>query len=168
MVRENKIDIDAKKILVTWPAIGYDSDDKDVREFYSKADGTVTSRNSVWYKKKLTDIFAMAMLLGKKDGLTEPYLKNGEGDGRKPSIDSVYFADSPKYVWLMMAIALEETNFDLTILDQTPESGRKIVDICEKYANHGIHELINIEKESKSAGSFLGYERKLRDLLNGS
>ena len=166
MSQQRKIDLDTKKILVTWPAIGYDSDSKEVREFYSKAEGKVTDRNSIFYKKKLTDIFALSLLLGKHIGLTEDYLKNGEGDGRKASINSEYFADEQKYVWLMIVIALEETNYDLTILDQTPESGRRIVSICEKYANHGIHKLIQIENESAAAGSFLGYEKILRDLLN--
>ena len=160
--RAKKIDSDTKKVLVDWPAIGYDSSDQEVAEFYSKAEGTVKERNSIFYKKKLTDIFIYAMVLGKHAGLKEPYLEKGKG--RKDSINSEYFADEPRYVWMMNAIALEETNGDLDIL--LPENARQIVDICEAYANHGIHQLIEIEKTSAGASGFRGYEDMISELLN--
>ena len=88
--RAKKIDLDVKALLAHWPAIGYDSADDEVADFYSKMEGAVSSgsgtgagRFSFFAKKKLTDVFIFAMLLGRKDGPKEgkeDYLKNGKGN----------------------------------------------------------------------------------------
>ena len=178
--RAKKIDLDVKALLAHWPAIGYDSADDEVADFYSKMEGAVSSgsgtgagRFSFFAKKKLTDVFIFAMLLGKIDGPKEgkeDYLKNGKG--RKSTINAVYFADNAKYVWMMIAVALEDTynedpgNSDAIIGLMKKENAGKIIEICEKYANHGIHALIQMQKDSAGSEGFLGYEKKLSELLD--
>ena len=79
------------------------------------------------------------MLLGKIDGPKEgkeDYLNNGKG--RKSTINAVYFADNAKYVWMMIAVALEDTynedpeNSDAIIELMKKENAGKIIEICEK------------------------------------
>ena len=49
----------------------------------------------------------------------EDYLKNGKG--RKSTINAVYFADNAKYVWMMIAVALEDT------YNEDPENSDAII-----------------------------------------
>ena len=161
--REKQYDLDVKGMLAHWPAIGYDSSVDKVLAFYNNNDGEKASRHSFFYKKKLTDIFIFSMLLGKKEGAKEDYKDNGKG--RKSTIDALRFADNPNYVWMMLAVAIEEIskkepNRDLTEI-VNPENAKEVIDICEKYANHGIHELIEINSKE----GFLGYEELFEKLL---
>ena len=161
-----KINLDVKEMLVHWPAVGYDAheNNSEVRDFYAKMEGVVSDKFGFFAKKKLTDIFIFAMLLGKHEGLTEDYIENKKG--RKSSINAIYFADNPNYVWMMIAVALDHVSKNDPKRDVTelvlPENSKEIVEICEKYANHGIHELIRMHKEE----GVLGYENKLRELVD--
>ena len=162
--KEKQIDIDVKGMLAHWPSIGYDTlgGKGKVLAFYNKVDGEKIDRASFFYKKKLTDIFIFSMLLGKKEGLKEPYT---DTKSRRGSIDALRFADNPNYVWMMLAVAIDEISKkdpkrDLTEI-LNPENAKEVIDICEAYANHGIHELI----EMNSKEGFLGYENKFEELL---
>ena len=73
---------------------------------------------------------------------------------------------------MMIAVALEDTynedpeNSDAIIELMKKENAGKIIEICEKYANHGIHTLIEMQKDSAGSEGFLGYEKKLSELLD--
>ena len=163
---ERQIELDVRGMLASWPSVGYDSDVPDVAAFYAKADGQTQNPNSFFYGKKLTDIFIFSMLLGKKEGVTEDYVNKGKG--RKSTIDGLRFADNPNYIWMMLSIAIDEISEKEPERDLTeivnPENAREVIDICEKYANHGIHELIEINSKE----GFLGYEKLFETLLEKS
>lgn len=158
----SKIDISARRISADWPKVGYD---KRHTDFYNKDYGTTKTADSMFFGKKLADIFIYAMALGKKSGL--PGLDYESKSDRKESIDYEYIAINPSYMWMMITIAIEEAekNGDevLKIFENPKE---RIIDVCERYANRGIKELIDIDSEARSEDPLIGYERKFRELIN--
>ena len=164
---------DTKRILLGWPPkIAYDGNINEVVEFYSKASGQTQERTSFFKGGKLTDIFIYAMCLGKHAGLYNDYeIMDGKKD-RRATIDVEYFANKPEYVWMMIATAFDHAknveNMDNNQLLKLFDNPSKIVDICEKYANYGIHELIKINNEVGVGDPYRGYDEKLSELLNES
>jgi len=156
---KQKIDLSAKLIVAGWPSVGYDGEDDKVRNFYAKVSGTVKSRTSMFAQKKLADIFIFAMTLGKNAGLTNPYKKKSD---RRDTINIEYIASQPEYLWMMIAIALQETKGDLTIFQEP----RRIIDICEKYANYGISLLMEMNDRATTSDPYIGYEEKFEEILN--
>ena len=168
---ENRIDVrDVSKFLATFGAgykVAYDGAREDVAEFYNKISGQKGKRGSFFEGKKLTDIFIYAMCIGKFEFDQLDFQKNKEGqlDIRR-NIDLEYFSNQPEYVWMMVAVALDETkdkdgNPTMDIFKEP----KKITDICEKYANGGIGELIRIASDVGSDDLFRGYVKKLRELI---
>ncbi len=155
---KKKIDLSAKRIVAGWPSVGYDGENERVREFYAKASGTVKSRTSMFAQKKLADIFIFAMALGKNAGITKDYDKKSD---RKDTINMDYIANQPEYLWMMIAIAIEESDGNLEIF----QDSRKIIDICERYANYGIELLMEMEGRASTSDPYVGYEEKFDDLL---
>ena len=154
-----KIDISARKIAAGWPKVGYNGENDEVRDFYVRAAGKIKDRTSMFEHKKLADIFIFAMALGKKEGIRKPYPKKSD---RRDTIDMEYIAVQPEYLWMMIAVAIEESNGDLEIFQDPRE---KIINVCEEYANYGIELLIDMEKQASTSEPFLGYERKFEELL---
>ena len=168
---ENRIDVrDVSKFLATFGAgykVAYDGARDDVLDFYNKISGQKAKRGSFFEGKKLTDIFIYAMCLGKFEVGQLDFQKNKEGklDIRR-NIDLEYFSNQPEYVWMMVAVALDETKDK----DGKPtmdifKEPKKITDICEKYANGGIGELIRIADDYSSDDMFRGYAKKIRELI---
>ena len=156
---QKKIDISAKKIVAGWPKVGYDGKNNKIQEFYSKTSGQTKSRTSLFSHKKLADIFIFAMTLGKHEGIKKPYSKKSD---RKDSIDMEYIASQPEYIWMMIAVAIDESNGDLEIF-QDPKT--KIIDVCEEYANYGIELLMNMESKASVSDPYFGYEEEFDKLL---
>ena len=156
---KKKIDISAKKIVAGWPKVGYDGENDAIREFYSRASGKTKDRTSIFASKKLADIFIFAMTLGKNENIRIPYAKKSD---RKDSIDFEYIVTNPEYLWMMLAIAIEESNGDLEIFHD-PQT--RIINVCEEYANYGIQLLMAMEKKASGKDPHLGYEEKLDSLL---
>ena len=154
-----KVDISARKFTAGWPKVGYDGENDAIKNFYAKYSGKTKDRTSFFASKKLADIFIFAMTLGKKEGIKKPYEKKSD---RKESIDFEYIAQQPEYVWMMIAIAIEESNGDLEIF-RDPQT--KIIKVCEEYANYGIELLINMEDQNKTSDPYAGYEKKFDELL---
>jgi|APSaa5957512535_1039671.scaffolds.fasta_scaffold03848_5 hypothetical protein len=154
----NKVDLSAKKIVAGWPNVGYDAENDAIREFYAKSSGTVKSRTSMFAGKKLADIFIFAMTLGKNAGIKKEYDKKSD---RKDSINMEYIANQPEYLWMMIAIAMEESQGDLKLFQEP----RKIINICEQYANYGIELLMEMEGQASTSDPFSGYEEKFTELL---
>lgn len=168
---EKRIDVrDVSKFLATFGAgykIGYDGARDDVAIFYNKIVGEKIKRGSFFEGKKLTDIFIYAMCLGKAEFGTLEFQKNNEGklDIRR-NIDLIYFNNQPEYVWMMVAVALDETkDADGRPTMDIFKEPRKIIEICEKYANGGISELIRMSEDVTSEDLFRGYLLKLRQLI---
>ena len=168
---ENRIDFrDVSKFLATFGVgykVAYDGARDDVAEFYNKISGQKGTRGSFFEGKKLTDIFIYSMCLGKFEFGQLEFQKNKEGKlNIRRNIDLEYFSNQPEYVWMMVAIALDETRDK----DGKPtmdifKEPKKITDICEKYANGGIGELIRIASDVGSDDLFRGYVKKLRELI---
>jgi len=154
-----KIDISAKKIVAGWPKVGYDGSNSKVLSFYTKTSRKIKTRTSMFEHKRLVDIFIFAMTLGKNAGIKKPYAKKS---ARRETLDMEYFATQPEHLWMMIAIAIEESNGDLTIFQYPKE---KIIDVCEQYANYGIDLLMDMEEDASTSEPFLGYERKFEELL---
>ena len=157
---KERVDITAKKIVAGWPKVGYDMENDAVRNFYSKYDGETKKRKSFFASKRLVDIFIFAMTLGKNAGIRKPYAN--KKDRRGGSIDIEYIATNPEYLWMMFAIAIEESNGALEIFHD-PQT--RIIDICEEYANYGINLLITMENDGTANDPDLGYENKINSLL---
>lgn len=166
-----RIDVrDIRRFLATFGEIkvAYDGVRKDVRAFYDKVEGQKNVRGGFFEGKKLTDIFIYAMCLGKYHNESLPYeiddvTKKIE---RRATIDLEYFANQPEYVWMMVAVALEETkdskgNPTMDIFKEP----KKIIEICEGYANGGIGDLIKMAENVSVDDQFRGYAIKLRELI---
>ena len=151
---------DSKRWLLGWPsAVSYDKSDFDVAKFYSQAGGvTQPSSQSLFSKKKLTDIFMFSMALGKASKLSQDFKSSQD---KSMTIDIEFFASQPHYIWMMIATALEETDGDMEIFEH-PE---KIVNICEKYANYGIKLLMDLDGDADGSRPYKGFEDKFEDLL---
>ena len=160
IISKKKIALSAKKIVAGWPSVGYDGENERVREFYAKASGTVKSRTSMFAQKKLADIFIFAIALGKNAGIKKDYAKKTD---RKDTINIEYIASQPEHLWMMISIAIEESNGDLEIFR---EPRAKIIDVCEQYANYGIELLMNMEGRASTSDPYIGYEEKFDELLN--
>ena len=156
---KTKIDISAKKIVAGWPKVGYNGANLEILNFYSREIGKTKDRHSLFAHKKLADIFIFSMTLGKKAGIKTPYEKKTD---RKDSIDIEYIANQPEYLWMMIAVAIEESKGDLEIF-QDPKT--KIIDVCEEYANYGIGLLIDMDRRASASDPYLGYEEKFAELL---
>ena len=155
-----KIDISARKFTAGWPKVGYNGENDAIRNFYSKYSGKTKDRTSLFAFKKLVDIFIFAMTLGKKANIRKSYERKSD---RRESIDFEYIAQQPEYVWMMIAIAIEESNGNLDIFRE-PQT--KIINICEEYANYGIELLIDMEERQNSTSDpHAGYEKKFNELL---
>ena len=83
-----------------------------------------------------------------------------------------YFASQPEDVWMMIATAFDHAknvedmnNDELLKLFDNPS---KIVEICEKYANFGIHQLIKMNDDASIGDPYKGYDEKISDLLDES
>ena len=155
MLFRSKIDLSAKKIAAGWPKVGYNGEDEQILGFYAKASGTVKSRTSMFAGKKLADIFIFAMALGKNAGIGQDYEKKSD---RRDNIDMEYIANQPEYLWMMIAVALEEAekNKEKEILKIFDNPKEKIIDVCERYANYGIRLLMNMEKRASSSDLYIG------------
>ena len=159
-----RIDVSARQISATWPKVGYDSDyKKKIVEFYAKHTGKTKDRKSMFRGKKLADIFIYAMTLGKNAGLKRDYDKKAD---RRDSIDMEYIAIHPDYLWMMIAIALEEAEENgedpLKIFENPRE---KIIGVCEQYANYGIDLLIKMDEGATVSDPYAAYEEKFSSLL---
>ena len=167
-----KFDIkDTKRILLGWPPkIAYDGNNDAVVAFYSKASGQTQERTSFFKGKKLTSIFIYAMCLGKRKGLYNDYEKKDGKIDRRATIDVEYFASQPEYVWMMIATAFDHAKnvdgMDSNQLLELFDNPTKIVQICEKYANYGIHELMNMNDKASVGDPYRGYDEKLNELLD--
>lgn len=167
-----KFDIkDTKRILLGWPPkIAYDGNNDQVVEFYSKASGQTQERTSFFKGKKLTSIFIYAMCLGKRKGLYNDYEKKDGKIDRRATIDVEYFASQPEYVWMMIATAFDHAKnvdgMDSNQLLELFDNPAKIVEICEKYANYGIHELMDMNDKASVGDPYRGYDEKLNELLD--
>jgi len=163
---------DVRQFLATFGEIkvAYDGARPDVRTFYDKVVGQKGVRSGFFEGKKLTDIFIYAMCLGKfqNESLDFEIDKVTGKKDRRATIDLEYFANQPEYVWMMVAVALDETkdskgNPTMDIFKEP----KKIIEICEKYANGGIGDLITMAANVSGDDQFRGYAIKLRELIGG-
>ena len=159
-IKSKRIGTSVKKLTAGWPKVGYDGKDERVLNFYRRQSGTTKDRKSFFAQKKLADVFIFAMALGKNADIKKPYEHKGD---RRDTIDMEYFATRPEYVWMMIAIAIVESNGDLSIFED-PKA--KIIDVCEQYANYGIRLLMDMEKCATVSDPHMGYEEKFEELLD--
>ena len=161
---------DVGRILLSFGTlkVAYDGNIPGCSDFYSKFKGQTKERTSFFAGATDKDIFIYAMCIGKNKGLKDDFVKgeNGKID-RKDNIDMEYFKRDPEYLWMMLATALTET--------KDPESGeptldafepKNVLEICEKYANAGIHFLMKMDKECGVRDPFKAYDEKLVELLD--
>ena len=113
--------------------------------------------------RKLADIFIYSMALGKHADLTEDYAKKSD---RKESIDIEYIAQRPEYLWMMIAVAVEEAKekkIDPLGIFENPR--KHIYDVCERYANYGVKLLMRIENVTTVKDPLAGFEIKFNEVL---
>lgn len=145
----------SKRITAEWPKhISYDIVCDDVKAYYSVDTGAVTQRHSMFYRKRLIDIFLCAMSIGRKLKKRKPIEK------RQATIPKDSFQEDE--IWVMVATALSE-EIDLSEL----ENSRVIIDICEEYANGGIRYLMRIDNQFAEDGQ-IGFEDELKKMIGVS
>ena len=136
-----------------WPKnMSYDKAVSGAEGFYSTINGTVTERSSIFYNKKQTDIFILAMAIGVDLEERQKLVK--------PSQTIRCDALTEMEVWMMCSVALAEEHA-LDVL----ANPSKMIRICEEYANGGIKSLMNLNAFSGNSISE-PYEKSLEDLLD--
>lgn len=144
----------SKKLTIDWPKnMSYDTSDERISDYFSERVGVVTKRGSIFYKKRLIDVFLFAMALGKQKGLRTPL--------DKKSISMPTDALKEEEIWLMSSVALSEKESDLDILTKPEE----IVKICEEYANTGVKHLIALDFGTSLSDPLEPYEKLLEENL---
>ena len=99
----------------------YDDEDKEI---YNK----LRASSGIFNKMDIIDLFAIALIYGKKDGRRTQLGKGAVGRVRESTINSSKIRE------LMMVIAVDETG-SIDVLSDTNEYFK----ICEEYAKTGIH-----------------------------
>jgi len=144
-----------KRITVDWPKdISYDTAFDDIKAYYSVDTGAVVQPQSMFYNKRLIDIFLCSMSVGRKLKRRTPV--------KKPSrtIPRDSFQDDE--IWVMIATALS-VETDLNKLGDP----KVVTDICEEYANGGIKHLMRIDKRYAEDGQ-LGFAEELEKMIDSS
>ena len=132
-----------RRLVSDWPEhISYDKNNSDVSSYYDKYKGYPTNPESFFYNKRHLDIFIYAMSIGKHYG------KKSKLKDRSNSLPVDALKEDE--IWLMIATALSESDTNLEIL----KDGKKIVQICEEYANAGITYLIDTDKQDGFMDTF--------------
>lgn len=102
--------------------------------------------NDLFNGLSLTEMFALCLIYGKKQKMRTPLDKDKKGRIREDTINNT------DIVYLMMAIAVEETGNMEIILDKN-----EYFKICEEYAKTGViflqQDFLNVKKSS----DFLDY-----------
>ena len=168
--KENRIsnprDVSRLLLLFGTKKVAYDGNIPEVVEMYAKYSGKTKERTSFFSGKTDKDIFIYAMCLGKKSGKQLPFEKKDGKTKKEDNIDMVYFNRNPEYLWMMLATALVDT--------KDPETGEptlnsldpdNVLDICQSYANAGIHELIKMENDVGRDDPLKSFDKKLSELL---
>lgn len=144
-----------KRMTAEWPKhVSYDKACDDVRSYYSVDTGAVTKRHSMFYRKRLIDIFLCAMSIGCKLKRRKPIEK------RSDTIPKDSFQEDE--IWVMVATALSE-EIDLNKL----EDSKVVVDICEEYANGGIKHVMRIDRRYAEDGR-LGFEEEVKKIIDSA
>jgi len=144
----------AKRIQADWPMhLSYDKSDSNIATFYSGVNGAVTEKNSIFYDKRLIDIFLLAMAIGKEQNSKEK-IKTRSDSIRRDAL-------TEKEVWMMCSVALAERS-ELDILANSKE----LIKICEEYANGGIKTLMALDKGGSDVSS--QYEDFLTDAIGNA
>ena len=129
----------SKILTVDWPKyMSYDNLHEKTAEHFSEREGVINKPGSIFYKKRLIDVFLFAMAIGRQEGLRTLL-------GRK-SMTIPTNRLKEEEVWLMCSVALSENKSDLDILTKPDE----IIKICEEYANTGIKTMIALDYGYKS------------------
>lgn len=143
-----------KQITADWPGnLSYDKSDDKIKAFYSESEGATTKRGSIFFGKRLLDIFIFAMALGKQSGVRTPL----KSKSQTMPVTSLRQDE----VWLMTCVALVEPKSDLDIFAKPKD----IVTICEEYANTGIKRLIAIDARASPSDPLGPYEELLEKHL---
>lgn len=144
----------SKKLTVDWPdLVSYDLSNDRIASYYSDREGVTRKRGSIFYDKRLLDVFLVAMAIGKQKG----YRTKLEKKSRSMPTNAL----REEEIWLMTSIALAEENSDLDILTKPEE----IVKICEEYANTGINTLITLDYNTSLSDPLQPYEKFFEDTL---
>lgn len=147
-----------KKIVADWPEfISYDNSDDKIKNFYSEHEGEKSKKSSIFYKKRLLDIFLLAMAIGKQSGGGRTKLVS---KSRTMPRDAL----TEEEIWMMTCVAFEEKEGDLNVLSDPKE----LVNICEEYANTGIRKLMALDYGSSITDPMEPYENLLTKNLDKS
>ena len=168
--KENRISNprDVSRLLLAFGTkkVAYDGNIPEVVEMYAKYSGKTKERTSLFSGKTDKDIFIYAMCLGKKSNKKLPFEEKNGKTNLQDNIDMEYFNRDPEYLWMMLATALVDT--------KDPETGEptlnsldpdNVLDICQSYANAGIHDLIKMEKDVGKDDPFRSFDKKLSELV---
>ena len=138
------------RIAVEWPPyLSYDKSRGDVDKFYDGTNGAIKSRDSIFYNRRLIDIFLLALAVGKQIKSRRKL--------KKPSITLSRDALTPTEIWMMCSVVLADSEADL----ETVADPKTIVRVCEEYANGGIDIVMNADNRSHTEF----YERMLEEYL---
>lgn len=143
-------------LLKNWPEnISYHKS-TDIENYFSKEHGAVTDSASLFHeKKRILEIFIFAMALGKN---RNSYLPWSDIPKSKKSLSMPTDALTEEEIWLMTCVAISHENKGVEVI----KNPKKIVEICEGYANGGIALLLSYDKSPNPLEKF---EEEFESLL---
>lgn len=143
-------------LLKNWPEnISYHKS-TDIENYFSKEHGAITNSSSLFHeKKRILEIFIFAMAFGKN---RKSYLPWSDIKNSKKSLTMPTDALTEEEIWLMTCVAISHENNGVEVIKEP----KKIVEICEGYANGGIALLLSYDKSSNSLDKF---EEEFESLL---
>ena len=135
-------------LLYGWPEnISYNKS-TEIEKYFSKERGAVNESTSLFYqKKRILEIFIFAMALGKN---RKSYLPWSDISKSKKSLTMPTDALTEEEIWLMTCIAISHENKGIEVIKHP----KKIVEICEGYANGGIALLLSYDKSPRPLEKF--------------
>lgn len=137
-----------KSLLEGWPQnISYNKNNNNIADYYSKEDGAVRQDISMFFGKRLLDIFIFAMAVGKNRGAYTPWTELPKGS---KSMTMPTDALREEEIWLMTCVAISHDKNGIEIIKEP----HKIVEICEGYANGGISLLMSWDKSIRPTEKF--------------
>ena len=106
--------------------------------------------NNVFQKLTIMEVFSIAMIKGKKEGIRKPLDSDRVAEVNKYTMDN-----SKSFNYLLMAMALEEENTIDILLDEV-----KYFEIAEEYAKNGL-EILDQDIRQKKDGLLDDMEMEL-------
>ena len=139
------------------PNFYYDTNDKEVNDFYSELsqESAIKNQNTIFHKKIMWDIFRYSLSIGIREGKELDFKRS------KANLPTDYMNDETKVAIFVAMFSLDDV--DLSIL----KDPKKIQTTCENYANYGVRKLIKLVNDIEDPSEpSKPYVEKFKELVS--